>query len=144
MGEIGAESLREIVPDSVTWHPGGSFTGFAYVLETEGQLTRDIDINIKPEKPLDPFHYNNPVVNPDSSLREFVLDEEPKTGYFPVAYAENSRRAPNHLYKAEDAIIAVVKTGEGETQTYETEYFQKSNLSPETWIQALNILGKEV
>lgn len=133
---MNEEFFKPTPTDTVTRTSEGRFQGSAYVYYS-GSRIGEIKFDANPDKPLDPFYYNKPDTNNPPS---FTRDEKPRTGAYPVAIVKNARRAPNHLYESDDAVIAAVNTGTEEEAKWETRYFPKSCIDERVWKQALGIL----
>jgi len=129
-------------PDRIIQTPEGRFRGSAYVFGKNGQI-QEVNFDIKPSGPLPDFYYNKPVPDHDP-LRgpaRFERDKKPRSGYYPLAIINDSRRPPNHMYRSDDAILAAVNVGIDEEPKWETRYFPKGCIEETTWKQALDILG---
>ncbi len=138
-----SETILKITPppDRITQTPEGRFHGSAYVFGKDGQI-QEVNFDIIPSRPLPDFYYNKPV--PDQDLlrgpARFERDKKPRSGYYPLAIINDSRRLPNHMYRSDDAILAAVNVGTNEEPKWETRYFPKGCIEPQTWSQALEIL----
>lgn len=147
MTELSNQEIKDrtLPKDELIKAPDGRFKGAGFVyLQTESGLKEDrVDFDILPEAPLPPFYYNKPVTNPNSPFEkplEFKRDENPRSGYYPLALTFAALRPPMHLYEVDDALFAAVNERSEEEPNWNTRYFPKNCLDPETWNQALQLL----
>lgn len=135
---MNEEFLKSTPTDNITRTPQGRFQGSAYVYNSSSEI-EEVKFDANPDKPLDPFYYNKPDTNNPPS---FTKDEKPRTGVYPIAIVRNTRRAPNHLYESDDAVIAAVNTATEEEPKWETRYFPRNCIDSQVWQNALDILEK--
>ena len=135
-------------PDRLTLTRDGQFNGAAYVYRwgDNGFQPVEVKFNVAKGDPLSPFFYNKPIPdgeNPTGQPERFERDKNPREGNYPLAYVSGVRRPPNHLYEDDNGIVTAVevKTPDGEGKQWQTRYYPKGCLEPETWEQALATLG---
>lgn len=140
--------LPPIEPDTIRV-VDGRFTGSAsFYRQESGRLVPVVihfDVDSSRLRPLNPFLYNKP---PDTTAlgvkppNEQFKTGDPRSGNIPVAVAKNVMRKPNHLYETDDGIVTALDTAKpGESSKWETRYYPKNCLEPNTWQEAMAILG---
>ncbi len=139
------KELAPLPPDNLSLDTRGTFIGAGYVYRDVQAKLSPIEVSFSTLRgsPVSPFFYNKPIENLDDPFlypTEFIRDEQPREGYFPIAFVTQALRPPNHLYEVDDAIFMAVNRGTAEGPKWETRYFPKRSLDENVWNEALDLL----